>query len=101
MWGLDFVCEGGAGEGVIGFTVGVTLGFAGLGVTCCTGIKKKVIFFRKYIFLKTLKLFYYLIARVYFFGSNIKKVFRQRVCLPFGAAPGGGVVAASLVAVTG
>ena len=36
MWGLDFVCEGGAGEGVIGFTVGVTLGFAGLGVTCCT-----------------------------------------------------------------
>ena len=99
VWGLDFVCEGGAGDGVIGFTVGVTLGFAGLGVTCCTGRKSN--FFRKYIFLKSVKLFYYLIARVYFFGPNIKKVFRQRVCLPFGAAPGGGVVAASLVAVTG
>ena len=48
-----------------------------------------------------MKLFYYLIARVYFFGPRIKKVFRQRVYLPLGAAPGGGVVAASLVAVTG
>ena len=48
-----------------------------------------------------MKLFYYLIARVYYFGPDIKKVFHQRVFLPFGAAPGGGVVAASLVAVTG
>ena len=36
-----------------------------------------------------------------FFWPKHLKVFRQRVCLPFGAAPGGGVVAASLVAVTG
>ena len=61
VWGLDFVCEGGAGEGVIGFTVGVTLGFAGLGVTCCTGIKK-VFFLGNRFFLKSVKLFYYLIA---------------------------------------
>ena len=57
MWGLDFVCEGGAGEGVIGFTVGVTLGFAGLGVTCCTGIKKSNFFLGNRFFFKSVKLF--------------------------------------------